>query len=117
MKTRINSELAEAAKTYSDKFLFTRVASNISNGLVHLDTDETTHYLLNEMNERGYTTADVVGLFFHIMGNVPQNTYRFTATQIKTVLQLSNYNREDRTSDKSFVIMAQRSMLMSSSIK
>jgi len=116
MKTRIlNPEFAAAAKTYSDKFLFERVASNVSTGFLKQDTDEATHYLLNEMNERGYAAAGVVGLFFHIMNGAPQNTYRFTAGQIKTVLQLSNYNRADRLTDKSAEILAQN--FMSASIK
>lgn len=95
MKTRIlNPEFAAAAKTYSDKFLFERVASNVSTGFLKQDTDEATHYLLNEMNARGYNAHDVVGLFFHIMGKATQNTYRFTQYQVKNVFQLSNHNRK-----------------------
>ena len=87
MKTRIlNPEFAAAATEMTTRFIVKSVASNISTGFIDTETDEATHYLLNELNIRGFDATRIVAHLTQIACYAPRNTYRFRPFEIIGVI-------------------------------
>ena len=89
------------ARAMSDLSLFERVSSSIAIGVLTENdvaahrTGERSHWLLTELNDRGYNDGDVVEAFMN-MASGPVNTHRFNYYNWKSVMERANKQRSSK---------------------
>mgnify|MGYP000120721267 FL=1 len=85
--TRIlNPLFVAAAKEMTTRFIVSRVGNNVSTGFINESTEEATHYLLNELNIRGFSATRIVRHLTQIACYADRNSYRFRPFEIIGVI-------------------------------